>query len=320
MREPVRRKWRPPIALVIGGALVGIMAFPVLGIAWFKLAGNILGWLETAQLFAVVGIVAVLVLGALLWRLVLRPVWALTAHARAMKAGRANVTAPQRFGTAEFGELGRSVIEMGDVLQSRARSLSAYADHVTHELKSPLTSLRGAAEMLHDPDLSAEDRAKLLSTIDTSAARMEHLLNELRAHAAARHDAAPGECRLREVVPLLPEVGLKVAVKADCALPISAPDLTRVLTQLAGNSAAHGASELHLTITDQTLEVRDNGPGIAEGDRARVFDPFFTTRRESGGTGMGLSIARALVEAAGGRITLEDGPEDRPGARFLISF
>lgn len=316
MSDRVRRKWRPPLALVIGGTLAGVLALPVLGIAWFRLAGNILGWLETAQLFAALGIIATLVLAGLLWRLVLRPVWALTAHARDMKAGRVDTTPPQRFGTAEFGELGRSVIEMGDVLHSRARSLSAYADHVTHELKSPLTSLRGAAEMLHDDTLAPEDRTKLLATIDTSAARMEQLLNDLRAHAAARLEAAPGACRLSKVAAPLSLPGLTTHIAQDGDLPISAQDLGRVLTQLLGNAAAHGATQVTLTAQDDGLHIADNGPGIADGDRERIFDPFFTTRRASGGTGMGLSIARALVESAGGRITLEAGQ----GAQFLIRF
>ena len=317
MPERVRRKWRPPLALVIGGTLAVVLALPVFGIAWLRLAGNILGWLETAQLFAAMAILATLLLAALLWRLVLRPVWALTAHARAMKAGWVDRPAPSRFGTAEFGELGRSVIEMGDVLHSRARSLSAYADHVTHELKSPLTSLRGAAEMLHDPDLPAEDRAALLATIDTSAARMEQLLNELRAHAAARLVAKPGQSDVAAVASKLEVAGLDIGVTQDGSLPISAQDLERVLTQLAGNAAAHGASRLELVCHGQQLDVIDDGPGVAEGDCGRIFDPFFTSRRESGGTGMGLSIARALVEAAGGRISLEPS---ETGAHFRLRF
>ncbi|MEP4194050.1 MAG: HAMP domain-containing sensor histidine kinase [Aliishimia sp.] len=316
MSERVKSKWRPPLALVIGGTLAGVLALPVLGIAWFRLAGNILGWLETAQLFAVMGILATIVLAGLLWRLVLRPVWALTAHARAMKAGRVDTVPPQRFGTAEFGELGRSVIEMGDVLHSRARSLSAYADHVTHELKSPLTSLKGAAEMLHDEGLDPDDKARLLTTIDTSAARMEQLLNDLRSHAAARLETDPGVCDVFETVSRLALQGIEVVVHDSQTLPISEHDLSRVLVQLVGNSQAHGATRVDLTCGSASLHVRDNGPGVADGDRDRIFDPFFTTRRENGGTGMGLSIVRELIEAAGGRIRLEDGP----GAQFLIQF
>lgn len=316
MQDRVARKWRPPLALVIGGTLAGVLAVPVLGVAWFRLAGNILGWLGTAQLFAGVAGVATLVLALLLWRLVLRPVWALTTYARAMKTGRTDTLPPERFGTAELSELGRSVIDMGDALHSRARGLSAYADHVTHELKSPLTALRGAAEMLHDPDLAPQDRARLLDTVDTAAVRMERLLNDLRAHTAARQAATAGQACLKDALAtMLPDI--EVIIEADAVVPMSAADLGRVLTHLAQNAAAHGASVVTLHAQSGRLDVRDNGPGVASGDAPRIFDPFFTTRRAFGGTGMGLSIVRTLVEAAGGRITLEKSAN---GAHFRLRF
>jgi signal transduction histidine kinase len=316
MTGPVRRKWRPPLALVIGGTLAGVLVLPVLGIAWFRLAGNILGWLETAQLFAAVAVVATAVLALLLWRLVLRPVWALTAHARAMKAGRTDVVPPRRFGTAELGELGRSVIDMGDALHSRARSLSAYADHVTHELKSPLTVLRGATEMLRDPDLAAEDRARLLETIETASARMERLLNDLRSHTAARHASAPDQTTLAAALALV-ATEIEVVIARDAVLPMGQDDLARVLTQLVRNAAEHGATRVVLTGSPEAVRIADDGAGVDPGDAARVFDPFFTTKRDAGGTGMGLSIVRTLVEAAGGRISLENSAD---GAIFDIRF
>jgi signal transduction histidine kinase len=63
--------------------------------------------------------------------------------------------------------------------------------------------------------------------------------------------------------------------------------------------------------------VTDNGPGVAEGDRERLFEPFFTSRRAEGGTGLGLAIARSLLAASQGEIRCEAAPE---GARFVISL
>ena len=65
------------------------------------------------------------------------------------------------------------------------------------------------------------------------------------------------------------------------------------------------------------MTLADDGNGISEGNRARVFEPFFTTRRAAGGTGMGLNIVRSAIEAAGGRITLEPS---QSGAAFRIAF
>jgi len=314
MPQRVRRKWRPPLALVVGGTLAGVLGVPLVGIGYFRVAGNVLGWAETAWLIAWMAIISTTILGFLLWRLVLRPVYALTAHARSMKAGRVDAPLPPHFGTPEFSELGQSVIDMGETLHNRASGLRAYADHVTHELKSPLTAITGAAELLQG-DVDQKDRAALAATIQDAAARMEHLLSDMRAHAAAGLDRAGGQAALGEVAATLS--GIDVQVTQDGTLPISPEDLQAVLTQLAQNAAAHGATWLKLHWEDGTLQVTDNGNGVATGNQSRLFDPFFTTSRATGGTGMGLSIARALLGAHGGKITFV--PADK-GARFDISF
>ena len=314
MSQRVNRKWRPSVALIVGGTLAGVLGVPLVGIGYFKVAGNILGWGETAWLIAWMAIISATILGFLLWRLVLRPVYALTAHARAMKAGRVDVPLPSYFGTSEFSELGQSVIDMGETLHNRALGLRAYADHVTHELKSPLTAITGAAELLQG-DVSQEDRAVLAGTIKDAAQRMEHLLNDMRAHAAAGLDRDGGQAVLADVAATL--TGIDVEIVQDGTLPISTDDLSAVLMQLTQNAAAHGASRVALHWADGVLQVTDDGDGVALGNQSRLFDPFFTTKRSAGGTGMGLSIARALLGAHGGKI--EFVPTAK-GTRFDISF
>lgn len=314
MPQHVRRKWRPPLALVVGGTLAGVLCVPLVGIAYFKVAGNVLGWAETAWLIAWMAIISTTILGFLLWRLVLRPVYALTAHARAVKAGRMDAPLPTQFGTPEFSDLGQSVIDMGDTLHNRASGLRAYADHVTHELKSPLTAITGAAELLQG-EMTKADRAALAATIQDAAVRMEHLLSDMRAHAAAGLDREGGHADLDDVAAKI--TGIEVVVSHGGILPISSEDLHAVLIQLGQNAAAHGASRLDLRWADNVLHVTDNGSGVAPGNQSRLFDPFFTTTRTSGGTGMGLSIARALLGAHGGKI---DFVPTQAGARFDITF
>ena len=314
MSERVTRKWRPSLALIICGAMAGIVAVPVLGLTYFRLAGNVLGWAETAWLIIWLALVSAAILGALLYRLVLRPVTALTAHATAMKAGRRDAPRPRQFGTPEFSALGQSVIDMGETLSNRAAGLRAYADHVTHELKSPLTAITGAAELLQD-DMPAKDRAALAATIREAAARMERLLGDLRRHAQAGQRPDQGQAALGQIAAELR--GLEVQVTTDGQVPMPPDDLHAVLTQLVQNAAAHGARSVTLDWQGHVLQVRDDGPGIAKGNRARVFDPFFTTTRDAGGTGMGLSIVQALVGAHGGRIALV--PSDT-GTLFEIRF
>ena len=248
------------------------------------------------------------------WAGARRPVYALTRYADAMKRGDRAV-APEHYGTPEFGALAASVMAMGDSLNSRAEGMRAYAGHVTHELKSPLTAIRGAAELLQ-ADPSPDDRAALSATVSDAATRMQTLLDDLARHARASESAGAGAARLSEVVATLqPPIPLTIA--EDAVLPMAAEDIATVLTQMVHNAAEHGATEVTLLATPQRLAITDNGPGISTGNRDRIFDPFFTTRREAGGTGMGLSIVRSLVQARGGRIRLADGAA---GATFVIAF
>jgi signal transduction histidine kinase len=308
------RKWRPPLALVIGGTLAAVLTLPILGLVYLRLWGNVLGWGEAAWLIAWLALIATLVLGFLLWRLVLRPVYALTSYAKAMKAGQAPPT-PDHFGTPEFSALGASVMAMGDSLHSRAAGLQAYADHVTHELKSPLTAMRGAAELLQDGASGAEARA-LTATIQDAVTRMQTLLDDLVRHAQATTSAGPGSCHLGDAVGGM-TLCIRIHVARDGLVPLSRDDMQTILTQLGRNATENGAQRLTVEADSGGMILRDDGRGISAGNRDRIFDPFFTTRREQGGTGMGLSIVRSLIQARGGTISLL---ADSPGATFRIEF
>lgn len=310
----MRRKWRPPLGLVIGGGLAGVLLTPLVAILWFRSFGNVMGYGEVALLVMVIAVTATTILGFLLWRLVLRPVYALTRHATALKRGH-GAAAPAHFGTPEFHQLGQSIIDMGETLNNRAASLRAYADHVTHELKSPLTGLQGAAELLDDPGLTPEDRTALVHTIVNASRRMSTLLDDLRRHARASQGSEAGQIDIRAALPAVE--GLSIRAQGDAPVPLPLDDAQAVLVQLAQNAQAHGATVLDILWEDGRMVVADNGRGVPEGDRARVFDPFFTTRRDAGGTGMGLSIVRSLLDAHGARIMLLPSDE---GASFLISF
>ena len=317
MPERIRQKWRPPLALVIGGTLAAVLILPLLGIGYFRVAGNILGWAETSWLIGWMAVIATAILGFLLWRLVLRPVYALTAHARAVRDGNNETSLPTHFGTPEFTALGAAMDDMATTLQNREAGVRAFSDHVTHEMRSPLSSISAAAELLSE-DVSDEDRTALLTSIRTSSARMETLLNALRRLTAARAPLGHGPTDLATLASALTSrSNLEVRIVADGALPLEYDGALAVLEQLAQNSADHGAQSLTLGLSGNLLRIADDGPGIEPGDQTRVFAPFFTTRRNSGGTGMGLSIARAMLEASGATITLK--PSDQ-GAVFEITF
>jgi two-component system OmpR family sensor kinase len=313
--QRVNRKWRPPLALVIGGGLVGVLVTPLIGIVYFRLWGYVLSWGEAALLVGCIAAVATLILGLLLWRLVLLPVYALTTHAKAVKAGQVDAPRPQYFGTPEFRELGQSVFDMSASLQSRAASVRAFTDHVTHELKSPLTSIQGAAELLQSPELEDADRIMLCQTVARASQRMNVLLNDLRRHTIASQSAGVGACSLTDAMPKT--VGLEITCVGDIEIPLAVADLNAIFVQLIQNAVVHGADKMDIMWDGFTLVIADNGEGVEPGNQDRIFDPFFTSRRDTGGTGMGLAVVRSLLTAQGGQINLIDTPK---GATFEIKL
>lgn len=311
MSGQLRRKWRPPLWFVLAGPLAAVFVLPLVGVGYFRLAGGILGWRETVVIIGGMGLVTAAILGVLLWRLVLRPVAAMTQHAGAVANG-AEAAPLVHFGTPEFTALGHSVMDMGRVLQGRERVVRSYADHVTHELKSPLSAIKGAAEILEDQDIGPQDRARMLANIDAAVTRIENLLEDQRAFARATDPLAAGVVQLSDVIAGQPGV----VVAKDGQLPLGAQVVTIVLDHLIGNAMAVGATQITLRCENEALLISDDGPGISEGNRDRIFDPFFTTRRDAGGTGMGLAIVRRMLEAQGAAITLDNS---KP-TTFRITF
>jgi signal transduction histidine kinase len=323
----VSRKWRPPLALVLGGALAAVLALPLMGLATARLLAPALGpgGAQALVVGAVVGATALLAF--LLWRLLYRPITALAARARAVTAGDGGPPAPlAHYGTAEFSELGRSVLEMTEALRNREAAVRSFTDHAAHELKAPLTGIIAAAELLAaSKALGAEDR-RLAETVHAAAARMQAGLDALRRAAAAREPVHRGTSSLAEVLPALAAdfPGLAVVHRGGAvALPLGAEGLAIVLTQLLRNAAEHGARRVEIAAREgaegPALRLADDGPGVSEGNRARLFEPFFTTRREAGGTGMGLAIVAGLLRAHGGAIRLLPGAPGT-GAAFEITF
>ncbi|MEZ5779924.1 MAG: ATP-binding protein [Paracoccaceae bacterium] len=323
MPDRIRRKWRPPLLLVLGGALAAVLAAGLTGILALPLLAPVVGMRIAAAIVGATVLAATALLAFLLWRLLLGPVTALADRAHRLREGDAEALRPlAHYGTPELRDLGESVLGMAAALQNREATVRAYTDHVTHELKAPITAIRGAAELL-SAEVSAGDR-RLVDAILTSAARMETLLAAARQVAAAREPAARGKTTLQAVLGPLATGHPALTIRAegqDIGLPVTPESLGAALGHLAGNAAEAGARNLSLKAEDAprgtTLLVGDDGPGIAEGNRERLFRPFFTTRREAGGTGMGLAIAQSLLAAQGATLALEDRS---PGAWFRITF
>src|SRR5690606_21623545 len=126
---------------------------------------------------------------------------ALVQRARAIgKGGRAAIIAPAQLGTREIATLSQSFLDLAERLVDRTEYVSSFAAHVSHELKSPVTAIRGSAELLRDAEMSKEERQRFLDHIIADSDRLTALLDSLRELARADLDAEPGSSTVAQAV------------------------------------------------------------------------------------------------------------------------
>ncbi|WP_232492092.1 sensor histidine kinase [Novosphingobium kaempferiae] len=249
----------------------------------------------------------------------------------------------------EIGLLARAISDMSGALRQRIDAVESFAADVAHELKNPLTSLRSALETLErvdEPDL----RGQLIGIAKDDVRRIDFLVSEIAD--ASRIDAQlsrttfepvdmgglvralVGERDQRGVnggspIRVVQEPGAD-AESDSLMVPGDAARLERVLQNLLDNAVSFsppgGSIEIVLSRVDGRVKiaVADHGPGIPQASRERVFERFHSLRpsREEFGThsGLGLAIARTIVEAHFGRLVATDRTDGEPGARLVISL
>ncbi len=274
-------------------------------------------------LYALVG--SLLLVGAVslfFARRITRPVRAITEAAEAIARGEARrPLSPGGKVPAEVFQLSRALDTMTAQLRERADYIADFAANVSHELKTPLTSVRGAAELLTEcwAEMDDAQRARFLGNIDADAARMQRLVTELLRLARIEHAPPPSEpvdvrATLTELLARQCDAVTLRFEDAPATVHIAPDHLASAVVNLVDNALRHRrAAPVEVVARGAgeklALTVRDDGPGISEGNRARVFDRFFTTRRDDGGTGLGLALVRAIARGRGGDCTFETGPE-----------
>ncbi|NVO55770.1 HAMP domain-containing histidine kinase [Rhodobacteraceae bacterium B1Z28] len=277
--------------------------------------------LAKAALFV---IVSTALIGFVFWRFVTRPIQSLIQRTQTAGSVGARWEAPGQFGTKEIENLSNSFQILTERLHDQQDALKTYTAHVTHELKSPLTAVKGAAELLRDEDMTTAQRDRFLDNIERDTARMEDLLASMRAFSLAEQNAEEGSTTLRqvgrEIRSRFPALTVSTC-NENVALPLHPHALKIILTHMLENAQQNGAGDVSLTASKdamgQQLVIQDDGRGISAGNRDKVLMPFFTTRRDQGGTGMGLNIVKSVVEASGGQLTLHSLTS---GAQFTIRF
>lgn len=326
-------KWRPRIGLVVLAILATVMALPLLGLFCFQLYQERFEPVAEPALLSHVAVAAAalvsgvtLLIGFVFIRTITRPMHDLMERTARIAEGQTDALQPlAHHGTHEMTELSKAFLDMARKLQIRNETIRTFATHVSHELKSPLTAIQGAAELLRDAgnDMDPAAKARFLDNIVADTDRLNRLVRRLIELARADKPALPGHCTsLNEILGhLAPVEGVDVSILsgADIRFAMSPENGAAILSNLVDNALRHGAGCFVLEAGGSgktvIISAADDGCGISPNNRARIFEPFFTTRRETGGTGLGLGIVSTLLNAHDGTIRLASADQ---GARFEI--
>ncbi|GGY46847.1 sensor histidine kinase [Parvularcula lutaonensis] len=250
----------------------------------------------------------------------------------------------------EVGRLSRAFRAMTQALVDRIESIDSFAADVSHELKNPLTSIKSAIETM-DKCKTDEQRARLLEVIANDVERMDRLISDISS--ASRLDAQLAT-ETREVISLAkligdivgsyravtsaggPQVNFWDDLEGEDSRVFAAPAaLGRVIRNLIDNAVSFSPQNAAVSVALEKsrqarqhcvlVTVTDEGPGVPPENLESIFDRFYTTSRPEGATfgsnsGLGLAIARQIVESHGGRIWAENVSVENGGARFCVEI
>ena len=312
MRAP-KAKWRPSLGLLVAAFVAVLVALPIFGmgavVALSRSPDSLLASLarnraEIGIALLVIALAATLVAVAF-WRGIAGPLSELVRRADGVARGAPTFATDGPHGTREAAALAASFAAVVERLRARSLYLETLSAHLAHEIRSPLTAIRGAAELMRDePDMDGAARERFLGNIEADAGRLTALAARLRE--LARADMMAGEAgsvTLDELADAVRERRLVVEASGPPDVPLPREPALIALGHLADNAARHGATTMTLTAGGDALTIANDGEPIAD-DAEKPFEPFYTTARERGGTGLGLAIARAMLASGGATIRL----------------
>jgi two-component system sensor histidine kinase CreC len=252
----------------------------------------------------------------------------LVRYARLLAAG--SPAEPPSRGRDEIGELSRALAQLRNEVDGRAY-VEHYVQHLTHEMKSPLAAIRGAAELLAETDLPEPERSRFTSNIQTQSQRLQTLIDKLLRLAQLEHQReleAPVTLSVQELFADMEQamaaqaarqsVSLRFAAETDAQLYGDRFLLSLALTNLIQNALDFSPAQGTVTCsassdpTQVHLSVRDQGPGLDELAGQRIFERFFSLPRPNGmpkSTGLGLALVREIAVLHGGTIRLDNASE-----------
>jgi len=232
-------------------------------------------------------------------------------------------------GRDEVASLARSFNLAAERVEALVRSNKSLLANASHELRSPLARLKMATSLLSDVGTDEREREHLRAEINTDIAELDGLVDEVLL--ASRLEAAPKPDHLESVdlLALAVEEGARVDASVDGAPAIVRGEerlLRRALRNLLENARRYGGGEVHVELEKKAgerveIRVSDNGPGVPEAFRERIFEPFFRLpghAERAGGVGLGLALVRQIVERHHGQVSCVKPPEG--GGCFVIAL
>ena len=303
---------------------------------------------QRAGLALAMGISVILsvLLSLFLARTIVRPLRRIALAAHRVRLGRAREVRVPRLPSRrdEIGLLARSVSDMSQSLRQRIDNIEAFAADVTHELKNPIASLRSALDGLESVK-DSKLRQRLMDVAREDVMRLDRLISDISE--AARTDAELARARF-EPVDLGPLIEQLVKSwdsrrdKGDARIAFARPRkestlvmgdparLARALDNILDNAVSFsppgGLVEVAASHVGNQVRIRidDEGPGVPPEAREAIFHRFHSMRPEDESfgrhSGLGLAIAKAIVEGHDGEITVYDRDDAPSGARFIISL
>ena len=270
----------------------------------------------------------------------LKPLKQLETAAATIAEGDFSVQVDEKKGDRELRELSGAFNMMTKKLQGVEESRREFVANVSHELRSPITSIRGFAEGMADDVIPEEERPKYLRLVADESRRLSGLIDDLLALSRLEREDAKPEMTVFDVNEMLRRAVIrrmndledkKIDVSCEfeedsCMVRADSDRIEQVVINLLDNAIKFtpegGKISLESAVKDGLAEVtvRDNGTGIAPEDRDKIFDRFFTADRAhtaGKGTGLGLSICKRIMEMHGQSIRLLDTEE---GAAFRFTL
>lgn len=307
--------------------LIGIKGSGVTRLVMHLSGTSFLQFIGKFGLFIVIAdlLVATLV-GWLFGRTLTKPLYALIERIRHLKNHEHQTDKmPSGVYKPVFENLNEVSRELAAHEQERKRlelMREEWISNVSHDMKTPLASIRGYAELLDDEALAPQEQAEYAQIIEKQSLHMQDLLDDLNLTMRLRHQQLPLTLREVDMVSFIREIVIDTlntpqyelaniefeAISKNSQQQIDEHFMRRAIMNFLHNALLHNGPDVtvHVSVDENTITISDNGKGIAAADLEHIFERYYrgTNTEQTTGTGLGTAIARDIIEAHGGTVTI----------------